>query len=158
MQFNTGQMQELAGVRREQLRHWRKVLPPLEGRDGRADSYTFAEVMALAVIREAVDGLGMPVTRLKTCAGDVFALFADLEDFGGLPELLFVSSDGELTAADAPNSRSFAAIRVSILFAQVRERLAPEIRRQLSLPLMAPEMPSRRPAPRGRSTKSRGRR
>jgi hypothetical protein len=135
MRFNTGQMQELSGVRREQFRHWRKVLPPLMGRDGRADAYTFAEVLALTVIAQLVDGLGMPVAQLKGVAGDLFALFSENEDVGALPEMLYVTQHGELVATTEPNCEVFASIRVMPTFARVRERLAPELRKQLVLSL-----------------------
>lgn len=135
MRFNTGQVQELAGIRREQLRHWRKVLPPLVGRDGRADLYEFAEVLALAVIAVLVDRMGVSVSRLSECATDIFALLAEQKDFSALPRLLHVTQAGELAVDIEPDCEAFVSVRIGCVFAEVRGRLAPEQRRQLSLPL-----------------------
>lgn len=135
MQFNTGQVQELAGIRREQFRHWRKVLPPLVGRDGRADLYAFDEVLALAVIAVLVDRMGVSVSRLGGCSVEIFALFAEQEDFTNLPRLLHVTQAGELAMGAEPDCEAFVSVRVARVCARVKERLAPEQRRQLSLPL-----------------------
>ena len=135
MRFNTGQVQELAGIRREQLRHWRKVLPPLAGRDGRTDVYTFGEALALAVLVALVEGLGISVSRLSACAGDVFAVFGDRDGAADLPTLLHVTDAGDLLVDVLPECDAFASVRVAPVFAMVRERLAPEQRQQLSLPL-----------------------
>jgi hypothetical protein len=135
VQFNTGQMQELTGIRREQFRHWRKVLPPLAGRDGRADLYDFAEVLALAVIAIIVDRMGVSVSRLTSGATEIFAFFAEQEDMTALPSLLHFTERGVLVPGDEPDCDAFLSVRVDHVFARLRERLAPEQRRQLSLPL-----------------------
>lgn len=134
MRFNTGQVQELAGIRREQLRHWRKVLPPLAGRDGRTDVYTLGEALALAVLVALVEGLGISVSRLSGCAGEVFAVFGD-RDGADFPTLLHVTDAGDLLVDVLPECDAFASVRVAPVFAMVRERLAPEQRQQLLLPL-----------------------
>ena len=39
MRLETAQVLELLGLTKETLRHWKKVLAPLNGRDGRSDGY-----------------------------------------------------------------------------------------------------------------------
>lgn len=134
MQFNTGQMQELTGIRREQLRHWRKVLPPLVGRDGRADLYTFPEVLALAVIALLVYQLGISVSHLSACSTDIFALFVEQDDLSGLPRLLHVTKAGTLVVDIEPDDEAFVSIHTPKVLARVLGGLAPYQRRQLSLP------------------------
>jgi len=137
MRFNTAQLQELSGVRREQLRHWKKVLPPLIGRDGRCEQYTFPEVLAVSVISAFVDDLGISVSRLGPCADDLFALMHESDDVNALPLAIYFTADGELKHGAAPEGSAFATVRLGDLVTKLRSRLAPAQRRQLSLPLAA---------------------
>lgn len=137
MRFNTAQLQELSGARREQLRHWRKVLPPLFGRDGRCEQYTFPEVIAVAVISALVDDLGIAVSKLRPCADELFALMHESEDVNALPMMIHVTASGELKQGTPPEDRSFATVRIPDVIAKIRGRLAPAQRQQLLLPLAA---------------------
>lgn len=136
MRFNTAQLQELSGVRREQLRHWKKVLPPLFGRDGRCEQYTFPEVIAIAVVSAFVDNLGINVRKLRDCANELFALIHEYEDPGALPTKLFLTPAGELFTIE-PDGPAYAIVQLNDVVSQLRGRLAPAQRRQLSLPLRA---------------------
>jgi hypothetical protein len=135
MRFNTAQVQELSGVRREQLRHWKKVLPPLLGRDGRSEQYSFAEVLAIAVVSSLVDDLGISVSRLTPCAGDLFALLHESDDLSTLPDAIHITIDGSIKVGEFPADVAFATVRLFALVANLKGRLAPAQRRQLSLPL-----------------------
>mgnify|MGYP002780939972 CR=1 FL=1 len=134
MLFNTGQMQELTGLKREQFRHWRKVLPQLQGRDGRSEQYSFSDVLALCVLRTMVHDLGVNVSNLIASAQDIFALFADSE-IGALPDWLFISDDGTVGSALPTHAKAYMAVNLGQLLAEARDRLAPNVRRQLQLPL-----------------------
>jgi hypothetical protein len=135
MRFNTAQLQELSGARREQLRHWKKVLRPLIGRDGRCEQYTFPEVLAVAVVSALVDELGISVSKLRPCADELFALMHEFDDLSSLPEAIHVTAAGELRHGSPPEDCSFATVRLSEVLAKLRGRLAPAQRRQLLLPL-----------------------
>jgi hypothetical protein len=133
MRFNTAQLYELSGVRREQLRHWKKVLPPLSGRDGRCEQYTFPEVIAIAVISALVDDLGINVSTLHGCADELFALMHEY-DLNALPSRLFVIPGGEVRTWE-PNDSSYATVKLVDIVSGLRAKLAPAPRRQLLLPL-----------------------
>lgn len=129
-------MQELASIRREQFRHWRKTLPPLQGRDGRAEGFTFAEVLALATVAKLVDDLGIAVAHLKVTAAEIFAFFSENEEFAALPAVLHITTNGQLSVVEPPSSDVFLSVRPLSIYTSVRDRLTPEVRRQLALPLL----------------------
>ena len=136
MRFSTKQVQELAGVRREQLRHWKKVLPPLSGRDGRADTYSFAELLALSTISILVDRLGIPVSRMVAPSSDLFALMADTDANTISTMHIYVNESGAVgVLADLRQDTVFAVVDVGQILARLRDRLGPDQLRQLSLPL-----------------------
>lgn len=134
MRFNTGQVQELARIKREQFRHWRKTLPQLEGRDGRSDQYTFGDILALATIGVLVQEMGMKISGLKTCASDIFALFAETE-FAFLPKHIHITASGQLLVDEVPNATAYVSVNVARLLSEVQQRLTPDLREQLQLPL-----------------------
>ncbi len=72
MRFDTRQILELADISREMLRHWKKALPPLFGRDGRSDRYSYSELVAICVIAQAVTKLTIPVSRFTENAERLF--------------------------------------------------------------------------------------
>lgn len=134
MLFNTGQVHELTGLKREQFRHWRKVLPQLHGRDGRSEQYSFSDVLALSVLKTMVHDFGVNVSNLAASAQDIFALFADSE-IGALPEWLYICDDGTVGSTHPIRAKAYMAVNLGQLLAEVRDRLAPNVRRQLQLPL-----------------------
>ncbi|MEM6474602.1 MAG: hypothetical protein AAF687_00395 [Pseudomonadota bacterium] len=136
LKFNTRQAQQLTGIRREQLRHWRKVLPPLIGRDGRSDLYEFSEVIGLAVIESIVGQMGIAVSRLEACAQDIFAIIAEGLESSSLPPVLHLSDDGSVSV-DAPTTGiAYCVINVPRVVEKVQDGLAPDARKQLRLPLL----------------------
>ena len=136
MQFSTRQVQELSGIRREQLRHWKKVLPPLSGRDGRADTYSFADVLALSTIAALVDRMGIAVSRLVVPSSDLFALIADTDANTISTMRIYVNASGVVgTLAEHPQDAVFAIVDIGQLLTELRGRLGPDQLRQLPLPL-----------------------
>lgn len=133
MQFNTGQMLELTGISREQLRHWRKVLPTLKGRDGRADLYSFDEILALGTIAVLTDSLGISISRLSRTAQDIFAMFSDVDD---RPALLHFTPDGRVvTTITDSTCEAYATVMVSAVYQRIKSQLSADQQRQLLLPL-----------------------
>jgi hypothetical protein len=134
MRFNTAQMCHLTGMRREQLRHWRKTLPPMTGRDGRSDLYELREILALAAMVALADGVGVPAAKLVGCADELFAFFHDA-DLQQLPRQLYVGADGTVQTVPPRDAQVYSTVVPENVMASVRERLAPEQREQLLLPL-----------------------
>ena len=70
-------MRSLTGVSAETVRHWRKTIPYLATKTGKAARFSFAELLGLAVTHELVNSLGV---HIGTISSGVDALFRLLED------------------------------------------------------------------------------
>lgn len=70
-------MRSLTGVSAETVRHWRKTIPYLATKTGKAARFSFAELLGLAVTHELVNSLGV---HIGTVSSGVDALFRLLED------------------------------------------------------------------------------
>jgi hypothetical protein len=73
VRFSQAQARELLRLEPETIRHWRKCLAPLGAKPRRA-SYGRADLLALAVVREFVHGLGIPASSLTPLAVELFQL------------------------------------------------------------------------------------
>jgi hypothetical protein len=95
IQFTQEQARTLTGVSVETVRHWRKAIPYLASKRGKATRFTFVELVGLAVTNTLVSSLGIQIAVLS---GGVDALFRMLATVG--PSSL---SDSMIlvTAADA---------------------------------------------------------
>ncbi|AKC86330.1 MerR family transcriptional regulator [Pseudoxanthomonas suwonensis] len=72
IQFTQEQARTLTGVTPETVRHWRKVVPYLSAKTGKAARYSFPELVGLAATNELVKTLGV---HIATVSGGVDALF-----------------------------------------------------------------------------------
>ena len=72
MKFTPLQVREIVGISQETLRHWRKVIPELKGRNGYSPCFTAGDVLALKVINEIVDTLQVRVQALAPLATNLF--------------------------------------------------------------------------------------
>lgn len=72
IQFTQEQARTLAGVSPEAVRHWRKAIPYLSAKTGKAARYSFPELVGLAATNELVKTLGV---HIAVVSGGVDALF-----------------------------------------------------------------------------------
>lgn len=79
IQFTQDQARTLTGVSVETVRHWRKTIPYLSTRTGKAARFPFTDVVALAITQELVGSLGL---HISTLSGGVDALFRLLAKIG----------------------------------------------------------------------------
>ena len=139
MRLETAQVLELLGLSKETLRHWKKVLPPVEGRDGRSAGYTFNEVIALALIASAVRDLQVPISRFSPVAYRIFQeIGSHVEDANTTTVLCVTLGDVALYPIDMlPSDPTLMLVRLAPTIRRLRQRLAPEPAsdRQLSLDL-----------------------
>lgn len=77
IQFTQEQMRSLTGVSAETVRHWRKTIPYLATKTGKAARFSFADLLGLAVTHELVNCLGI---HIGAVSGGVDALFRLLEE------------------------------------------------------------------------------
>jgi hypothetical protein len=139
MRFDTAQVLSLADITSETLRHWKRVLPPIYGRDGRSEGYTFQEVAALALIARAVHDLAVPISRFTSAAEDLFGRVAALTHEGADEIILCVTGTEVIFAAPdrLPDADSMAIVRVNPILAALRRSVSADPQRveaQLDLP------------------------
>ena len=76
IQFTQEQARTLTGMSVETIRHWRKAIPYLASKTGKAARFTFAEVLGLAVTHELVNSFGVHITTLSAGVDALFRLLA----------------------------------------------------------------------------------
>jgi len=77
MDFTQEQARNLVGVSVETLRHWRKTIPYLSLRTGKAARFSFTDVVGLAVAKELVNTFGIHIVTLSMAVDRMFPLFAE---------------------------------------------------------------------------------
>ncbi len=70
-------MRTLTGVSVETVRHWRKTVPYLASKTGKAARFTFADLLGLAVTNELVSSLGVHIGAVSVGVDALFRLLAN---------------------------------------------------------------------------------
>lgn len=76
IQFTQDQMRTLTGVPVETMRHWRKAIPYLAPKTGKAARFSFADLLGLAVTNELVNSFGVHITTVSAGVDALFRLLA----------------------------------------------------------------------------------
>jgi DNA-binding transcriptional MerR regulator len=64
MRFETAQVLEITSLRKDTLRHWKRVLPNLRHLDGRSASYSLAELLSILIIARLTQELGVTISQV----------------------------------------------------------------------------------------------
>ena len=139
MRYDTTQALTLVGLGKETLRHWKRVLPPISGRDGRSDGYTFQEVLALSVVARAVQDLAVPISRFTPIAEQLFREIAAQIPPTGKPLILCITRTDMVFAShdELPIAEAMAIVRVEPIANRLRRAISQEpveTEAQLDLP------------------------
>jgi hypothetical protein len=76
IQFTQDQMRTLTGVSAETVRHWRKAIPYLSSKTGKAARFSFTDLVGLAVTNELVNSFGVHIATASTGVDALFGLLA----------------------------------------------------------------------------------
>ncbi len=76
IQFTQDQMRTLTGVSAETVRHWRKTIPYLASKSGKAARFSFADLLGLAVTHELVNSLGVHIGTVSVGVDALFRLLS----------------------------------------------------------------------------------
>ncbi|MCL2590423.1 MAG: MerR family transcriptional regulator [Betaproteobacteria bacterium] len=76
IQYTQDQMRTLTGVSAETVRHWRKTVPYLASKTGKAARFSFADLLGLSVTNELVSSLGVHIGSVSTGVDGLFKLLA----------------------------------------------------------------------------------
>lgn len=74
VEYTLTQFRDTVGISLETHRHWKRVLPPLARRRGRAPNFTVGDLIAGAVVKHLTDIGGLRVGHLSDVADALFAL------------------------------------------------------------------------------------
>ena len=77
IQFTQEQVRTVTGIPPETLRHWRKIVPYLARRSGKAARFTFSDLVGLAVTREIIDTFGVSITTVQAGVETLFRVLAE---------------------------------------------------------------------------------
>ena len=129
MRYTPAQIKEALEITEETLRHWRKILSPLQNKRGHSPCFSPGDLLALQVIAR-FHALGVNVSQLKPHAEKLFQACSQVAWFG--LEDKVVVYDGqylEMVVADAEGHWS-QEVRIAAplgpLIQQLRRRLSEE--------------------------------
>jgi DNA-binding transcriptional MerR regulator len=138
MQFETAQVLEIAGISKDTLRHWKKILPPIKKLDGRSTRYSLAELVVICVIARATQDLGVTISQIAKSADWLFAEADRHFSAEHNGSIIYLLPDGAAVWSTCVKTNIDAAIIIQIDPILERIRLAPQrmeqMRAQLALP------------------------
>lgn len=151
MQFTPEQVRSLIGVSRETLRHWRKAIPYLSRKSGKAARFTLADVIGLAVTQELVEKLGVQIASVGKAVDMMFGLLAATSpDTLDLCQITLSSENARLQhqQSDADGMLGHAAIVVPLapLVSGIQQSMFPIASRMRQRDLRFPPESVRRQA------------
>ena len=76
IQFTQDQTRTLTGVSVETVRHWRRAIPYLSSKTGKAARFSFTDLLGLAVTNELVNSFGVHIATLSAGVDALFRLLA----------------------------------------------------------------------------------
>lgn len=74
MQYSLSQLRETVGLSVETYRHWRRVLPPLAGKGGRAPCFSIGDLVAASVLHRLTEIAGVRVGHLVDMSTSIFRI------------------------------------------------------------------------------------
>jgi hypothetical protein len=75
--YTQEQARSVTGIGQEAIRHWRKHVPYLAIRSGKAARFSFGDLVGLAVTRELTDGLGMSISHMHDAVESLFQMLSE---------------------------------------------------------------------------------
>lgn len=142
IQYTQDQMRTLTGVSVETVRHWRKTVPYLASKTGKAARFTFADLLGLAVTNELVSSLGVHIAAVSTGVDALFRLLADSSALALNGAVVFVTPTSAALRDTGPEGTGPAPIQPTLaipldpLITQLQQHMLPIMPapRQAALP------------------------
>lgn len=72
--YTQAQVRETVGLSLETYRHWRRVLPPLVAKGGRAACFSIGDLMATSILHRLTETAGVRVGHLSDVAAAIFEI------------------------------------------------------------------------------------
>jgi hypothetical protein len=74
VQYSLSQLRETVGLSVETYRHWRRVLPPLVDKGGRAPCFSIGDLVAASALRRLTETAGVRVGHLVDVSTSIFRI------------------------------------------------------------------------------------
>jgi len=124
-------MRTLTGVSVETVRHWRKTVPYLSPKTGKAARFSFADLLGLAVTNELVSSLGVHIGTVSVGVDALFRLLAtaSLTSFDGA--VVFITpTTATLREASSEGvglvqTQAMLAVPLAPLIARIQQHMLP---------------------------------
>jgi hypothetical protein len=130
MDFTQDQARSLVGLPIETLRHWRKAVPYLSVKVGKAARFSFTDVVGLAVTRHLVVTFGIQIAALSSAVDMMFPLLGKLS-LADIEETIVTLTSREAklydTAGPPPGIETQSAIVVPLaqIVSRIQESILP---------------------------------
>ncbi|MHB8258516.1 MAG: hypothetical protein ACYDE0_15050 [Acidiferrobacterales bacterium] len=92
IQFTQDQARTLTSVSAETVRHWRKAIPYLSSKTGKAARFTFADLLGLAITHELVNSFGVHIATMSTGVDALFRLLTASSPAAQDGAIVFITS------------------------------------------------------------------
>lgn len=90
MRFKPAQVLDLLEISSDTLRHWKKAIVPIATKDGRADGYSMAELLSLAIIARVTHHLKVQVSLFTDFSTKLFEWVEEMVEAGNFHQVLFI--------------------------------------------------------------------
>lgn len=74
VQYTQSQVRETVGLSLETYRHWKRVLPPLAAKGGRAACFSIGDLMAASILHRLTEIAGVRVGHLSDVSAAIFEI------------------------------------------------------------------------------------
>jgi len=143
MRYLPAQAKEALGISEETFRHWRRALPPLNGKRGYGPCFTPGDLLALKVVAQ-LHALGVQVRHLTAHAEALFRSCSQGAWFA-LNEKAIVFDGTSIALVNALDDRKWAlrarmVVPLRPLIAELRESLSDEEGRPTQSDIVFPPM------------------
>jgi len=98
--YTQEQARAVTGIGQEALRHWRKRVPYLAAKSGKAARFSFGDLIGLAVIREVTDKLGVSIGHVHDGIESLFKTLAEQSVIQAGSIAILKSPDSSLIGRD----------------------------------------------------------
>ncbi|MBN8791020.1 MAG: MerR family transcriptional regulator [Stenotrophomonas nitritireducens] len=128
MRYLPAQAKESLGISEETFRHWRRALPPLQGRKGYGPCFTPGDLLALKVVAQ-LHTLGIQVRHITRHADALFDACSQSAWFGLSDKVIAYGGDSvSITGVSEARHPTQACVLVPLrpLIAELRQALSNE--------------------------------
>lgn len=130
IRFTQEQARTLAGVSTGDLRQWRKAVPYLAAKPGKAARFTFADLVALSVTRDLITTFGVHISTVGRSIDSLFRTLAEARSAHLKGALVLISTDNasiirEAELADRPINGPVLVVPCDPLVSRMAEQLLP---------------------------------